>query len=258
MSATNSLPYIPLLTGHFAAHEVQVSWKSLAESRPPQLQREIDAAWQGLRPNPHFNGRIARLEGWEAEQGRLELQLRPTDYKTLLYSNGHVEEIVAQWGERALAKALGISAVVLSADGELILMQRSELVGEYPGCFDVFGGHIDAPARGGRPDPFASMEKELAEELALAAEDFVLRCIGLVLARKTRKPELIFRAHTRLTSDALLQAATAAQDRYEYTRLLTVPAEAGEIAAFLQLNTERVSPSACGALELFAATLLTF
>ena len=65
------------------------------------------------------------------------------------------------------------------------------------------------------PDPFASMEKELAEELALAAEDFVLRCIGLVLARKTRKPELIFRAHPRLTSAALLQAATAAQDRYE-------------------------------------------
>jgi len=258
LSVQAHLPYIPLVTGHFSAPEVQVSWKNGAEARPPQLQRAVDAAWKGLQPNPHFNGRIARLEAWAVERGTLELQLRPTDYKTLLYSNGHVEEIVAQWGEEALAKALGISAVVLSADGLLILMQRSELVGEYPGCFDVFGGHIEAPARSGRPDPFASMERELAEELALAAEDYVLRCIGLLLARQTRKPELIFRAHSRLHSDRLLQAAVEAQDRYEYTRLLTLPAEAVEIAEFLRQHKSRVSPSAYGALDLFAATLLTF
>jgi len=258
VSPTPPLPYIPLLRGHYGVDDLRVTWKSIAESRAPELQQAVDAAWKGLKPNPHFNGRIARLEGWAAEDGALELRLRPTDYKSLLYSNGHVAEIVERWGERALSHALGISALVISADDQLILMQRSEQVGEYPGCFDVFGGHIDAPTRGSHPDPFASMAKELVEELALAVEDYTLRCIGLLRARETHKPELIFRAHSRLHSDALLQSAAAARDRYEYTRLLTLPATAAEISAFLRQRGERVSPSAFGALEMFAATLLNF
>jgi hypothetical protein len=248
-------PYVLLLDGRFSPAEVAVSWDAEPCRAAAELQEAINRAWERLDPNPHFNGRIARLDGWQVRGRVLRLQLRPTDYKTLLYSNNHADEIVGRWGEKQLANALGISAVVISADEQVILMQRSQRVGEFPGAYDVFGGHIDVPASGDPPDLFASMAQELEEELALSVNACELSCFGLLQALLPRKPELLFIAKCRLESEALMLAAKGARDCYEYSRLLKIAARPTEIASFLRLDGERTSPSAFGALEMFAATL---
>ncbi len=247
--------YITLLKGVFPAGAVDAAWGVAPFPPPVELQEAIDRAWDQLSPNPHYNGCIARLESWAADGEKLRLQLCPTDYKTLLYSNQHVAGIVARWGEKQLSHALGISAVVVGADGQLLLMQRSDRVGEYPGHYDVFGGHIEAPDEGEAPDLFYSMAKELQEELALPADAFDLSCFGLLQTLTTRKPELLFISRCQLESGALIRAAREARDKYEYSNLLKVPAHPQDIAGFLRQHRERTSPSAIGCLEMYAATL---
>ncbi len=245
-------PYHTLFTGRFAPTEVSVQWEDSPPALAAELQAAIDAAWEGLKPNPHFNGRIARLEEWGIEGGALRLRLCPSEYKHLLYSNAHASEIISSWGEEQLARALGISVVVVSADGRILLMERSDQVGEYPGCYDLFGGHINPPAPGEIPDVFASMEKELVEELALPPGTAAMSLFGLLLTWETRKPELLFTARCGMESGAMMRAARAARDRYEYRRLLTLPADAGSINRFLECCRAKISPSAFGGLEIFS------
>jgi hypothetical protein len=245
------------MTGRFAAAEMITEWNPQPFICAPALQEAIDLEWAALDPNPHFNGRIARLDSWNLHGGFFHLALRPTDYKTLLFSNNHGEEIISRWGEAALARALGISAVVCSADRKIILMQRSDNVGEYPGCFDIFGGHIDVNRNHLHPDPFRSITTELEEELGLAEAEYDLTGIGLVEVRKTRKPELLFAARCALTSEEIVRRAASARDRFEYTRLLQSAEDRRSLRQFLSRNGLRTSPSAVGALEIYAAGLHT-
>lgn len=254
MTVTAEAPYSVLLAGDFAAAAVKIIWDANPHPVAKEMQKAADAAWAQLTPNPHFNGRIARLEDWAVEDGSLILRLCPTEYKTLLYSNRHVHEIVRRWGEQQVSNALGISAIVLTRDNYIILMLRSHRVGEYPGFYDVFGGHIDAAEEGVPPDPFVSMAKELKEELLLQGHDYGLRCFGLIRARAVHKPELLFIADCSLDHETVISAAQKAPDGFEYSNLITIKAGSNSIAGFLRRSGKRTSPSAVGALELFAAT----
>lgn len=252
MTEAAAPPYTALVAALFGANAVVTDWIAQPYSGTSGWQQAIDAAWEALDPNPHFNGCIARLEQWSVREGLLHLTLRPTDYKTLLFSNGHADRIIGRWGEEALSRALGISAVVCSADQRIILMRRSARVGEYPGYYDVFGGHIDVGAGEAPADPFGSMAAELSEELALDGGSYQLTCIGLLQTRLTHKPELLFFARCDDTSEAIIRRAASAPDRFEYTRLRCVDNTADSLADFLRAEGDRTSPSAYGALEIYA------
>lgn len=257
MTEAAAPPYVTLTAGRFGAGAVVTEWIAQPYPGAPEWQRAIERAWETLDPNPHFNGRIARLERWRTRADSLHLTLRPTDYKTLLFSNGHAEEIIGRWGKEALSRALGISAVVCSADEQIILMQRSARVGEYPGYYDVFGGHIDVSAGEEPADPFRSMAAELSEELALEEGGYQLTCMGLLQTRLTHKPELLFVARCAEESTSIIRSAVSAKDRFEYTRLLCIGNAADSLADFLGAEGERTSPSAFGALEIYSRTFLS-
>ena len=101
---------------------------------------------------------MARLDRWHADGEVLSITLSVTDYQTLFYSNSHVELIEKEWGAKFLSKALGISTVLVTGDKRIPVIKRSSHVGEYPGCLDVFGGHIDVERAG---DVVAAMRDEL-------------------------------------------------------------------------------------------------
>jgi len=239
-----------LFSGRFDRPGTRIHWQATRLNPPAELTREIDRHWRDIADRGHFNGTIARLEDWTYAPDRLELFLRPTDYKTQLYSNYAVDEIVAHWGEPHLARALGISAVVNSRDHQILVMKRSETVGEYPGCYDVFGGHIDCPASD-PPDVFAAMAAELREELALEEYEVVLYGYGLISAVAIRKPELLFTAQADLTADEILARAQTARDRNEYGSLQALPDRADAIGRFMSDHRDEISPSAYGCLAVY-------
>ena len=129
-------------------------------------------------------------------------------------------------------------------------------VGEFPGCYDVFGGHIDVPPNENSPNVFSSMAQELKEEVGLDRSDYDLYLIGLIESTPNRKPELVFFASTFLTKKQILSRTHEAQDHIEFTHVHAI--ENGvELLNFLKTNKSGFSPSAFGSLCVYAKLYLT-
>lgn len=240
-----------LWTGNLQQVQVVVEWSPQPFLLPPELAAAIDMEWSSRAQEGYFNGALARLQRWLGDEQQLTLWLQPSDYKTLLYSNRHVAQIKARWGEGLLSRALGISAVVACADGQLVLMKRSQRVGEFPGAFDVFGGHIDMPQDGRSPDLFAAIGQELEEEAHLFRTEYEIYCIGLLQTCAAFKPELVFAVKYFSDSARLLSCSQTAKDRREYDQLFTLPCQETAIALFLTEQGENISPSAFGCLQIY-------
>ncbi len=247
-----------IFTTHFTCclpeANVVIQWNPATLQLPDDMKKDVLAYWDRLPKDFIFNGRLARLESWELKNSHCQFKLQPTDYRTLLYSNAHVDHIQSTWGRSFLSRTLGISAVVISSDDHLVFMKRSANVGEYPECFDVFGGHIDVP-NGSAPNVFNSMAQELYEEVGLERHDYALHLIGLVEATPNQKPELIFKSDVSLTADDIVARTHHAQDNNEFSRVHTIGKSINNITHFLNENKNDFSPSAFAAFCVYMDSL---
>ncbi len=226
----------------------QVEWVNEPPQLPLELEQAIEVYWQTLPKIFLFNGRLVRLDEWTMN-GTLQLMLRPTDYRTLLYSNRFTEEVRKRWGDRCLSRALGISAVLRSSDSRLLYIRRSFEVGEFPGAYDVFGGHIEVPCRDAS-QLFAAMHKELEEEAGLLPQEVDLSLLGLIESLPNRKPELVFAADCHLTAAQITRRCSHAADRQEYSGIFSTLDEPAALSALLH-DAAVWSPSAYGSLRLY-------
>ncbi|NLP09835.1 hypothetical protein GX408_05480 [bacterium] len=244
--------YQTLARGNWRRDQVQIQWTADFHALPEILQADVERLWLEKEKQGHFNGRMARLDGYEMQNGCLGLRLSTGDYRTLMYSNAYTERILRDWPVQALSCALGISAMVRSCDGQVALIRRSDTVGEYPGHLDVFGGHIDETLRLDEHAAFTGMQQELHEEAALKSEEYDLQCFGLIEALDHRKPELLFLADCRLPAEEIAARVRGAADRHELQQLLFFPDQPIALERVLAIE-KRISPSAVGCLEEYIA-----
>jgi len=251
LTCQNGQIFRVLAFGPFESEHIHICWKPEELNIPDRLLQEIEHFWATLKHRGHFNGRISRLDRWQIQNGSLVLHLSPSDYRTLLYSNQYTERISNKWGERFLSRALGISAVVVSTEQQILLMKRSASMGEFPNRYDVFGGHIDVPTENSAPDVFHAMQQELHEELALKSTDYSLELLGLVESSINKKPELVFAAPAKRSIPELLHQAQTARDKNEYVQLFAVANREDALAQFLDKNSTSFTPSALASLCLY-------
>ncbi|HPG41909.1 MAG TPA: hypothetical protein PLP19_05265 [bacterium] len=219
---------------------------------PAEMQQNIELYWNRIRNRKHlFNGLLLRLDSWSVDANTLLLNTSITDYRTLMYTNSHARLIAENWGINCFARALGISALVVCRDQFMVLMRRSNQVGEYRNCIDVFGGHVGMDEKSINLDIRQAMFKELEEELGLLPDDVNLTSSGLIQCNAHSKPELLFTASTSLSVREIIDKSNRARDRFEYTSIVIIPADDCTLAGFLRVNTRLTSPSAYGSLELF-------
>lgn len=185
-------------------------------------QQQAEASRRGFEM---FNGKLARLVSSafvpappgrgrqpngtpdrDSRRARLELLLQPTDFRTFLATNLIAPERFAT-DERA--NAMGISAIVRTADGRLLFGRRSQRVAHNRGRLHTVGGVLDwiRPARGSRADGqwlLDQLGKELYEELTLQPEEIRLTT-PLALARDNRiwQPELLCLTEVTIRGDEL-------------------------------------------------------
>lgn len=248
------IPFKILISETFPRHRIKINWDASKRVLPPEFQTKIDAFWKTESVGkPHlFNGDLCRLNHWEKQGDRLILHFGLGNYKALWYSNAFCREIRAQRGEDFLARALGVSAVIVSSDQQIILLKRSAQVGEDPGRFDVWGGHIEPKehAINGVPDPFCAITTEILEEANLTlSEDEPLTCIGLIETTTTFKPEMIFQVHVQLRAAEIFKLAKAYRS-VEWSALMSIANRPESVRQFLQEYREQTSASAYGALWL--------
>lgn len=247
-----------LFSQRFAQSRVKIYWQPSERRLPEGLQREIDDYWQAevietCKASYLFNWHLCRLNDWSIDENTLRLSLGNTSYKELLFSNTHIEYVEEHFGSDYFSRALGVSVILVSSDERILLIRRSESVGESPGRLDVLGGHVhpDDHAVVGIPDPFFAMRDELLEEIKLnLTKEEPLSCIGLVEITDTKKPELIFHVMSGLSSEEIVR--TGSENRSaEISELFAIANARNDITSFLNSNHRQLSHSAIGALWIY-------
>jgi hypothetical protein len=138
----------------------------------------------------------------------------------------------------------------MTGDGWLLLGRRNHKVACHPGYVHNIGGSLEVTDRraDGSVDAFASMARELREEVRLAQHEISeLICLGMIRDPFVRQPELIFDARVS-TGRAELERRLHTRDE-EHTALVACPDRPDAIAPFIA-STPKLAPVAVGALCL--------
>lgn len=199
-----------------------------------------------------FNGALARLIHFQADDTTFSLHLGPTCYRDFLGTNVHHAARVAAINPRALSNALGVSALIATSDGWLALGRRSDRVATMPGWLHAFGGMVDAAGDGSAAhvDVFAAVLREIEEELGVSNDEVGdLHVIGLVFDKEILQPELLFRADLRLTRAELGARFDPERSHGEHSAIEFFPGRPDEQLPWLESAT-RLAPVAEAAVLL--------
>ncbi len=250
-----NLPFEVLCPGFFAHRHVEIKWNPNKTALSNDLAKEIEAFWKtnivgtaGL--SKIYNGNLCSLRDWQSTDRQLILTLAPTDYKQLLFSN-HIRVIAHITEPEFNPRALGISAVLVGCDNQIVLMQRSSQVGECPNMLDVFGGHVEPGEHdfAGVPDPFVGIATEIREEVGIAVPPESFACNGLIDTSLTSKPELIFSFTSDMSGSELIGKARETNSE-EIAGFMTVENNRVALSSFFLKENDNLSPSAFGSLWL--------
>ena len=198
-----------LLQRRFDEGEVATRFVDSTRRDTPASAASVEAAWDRMRGTPGlslFDGPMCRLESFRVEQlqngPRLALDLSRTSYKTFLGTNLHGPRDLPP---QTLARPVGVSPALETADGFLLFGRRNGRVAYYPHRLHPFSGSLEPTADGSPVDVFAECRRELGEELNLRPEELAeISLLGIVEDLDIRHPELILHARTSLRRDAVV------------------------------------------------------
>lgn len=256
--------------------------RGLEDELEPTLRsmvaREVARAWeQGLeeaaaRGRRLFDGPTLRYRCHRAEAGELWIGVEPSSYRwfygTNLQNGWRCVEVpgplragpAGRWPWEALDSAVGISALIRSADGALVLGRRSGSVAFHAGCLHMIGGMLEAQDRAvaggaggsGRIDPERAILRELEEEAGLQPGEVGLRGLGLLRDRVIWQPELVFEACSSLGAAELSERIGRVGD--EHTEACTLELDADRLVDELA-SAMPLAPVAFGAVLLLGMEL---
>ncbi len=210
-------PFLVDVAGEFTRDRLTVERSTAERNTTPRIEASIERTWQAelsiaqARGRRLFNGELGRLDAHVVNGQSLRLLIGRTFYRDFMGTNASTDEEIRRAGPMFLANPLGVSALVLTSDGRLLLGRRSREVTLHAGYLHTFGGMLEAADRraegdGAPYDVFGSAVRELCEELPVAPEDIErIKVIGLVRDVHLLQPELLFAVSLRQTSIALEQ-----------------------------------------------------
>jgi 8-oxo-dGTP pyrophosphatase MutT (NUDIX family) len=205
----------------YGPHQVRTQWVQSTRPKIPELEARIEQAWREANQRPGvrlFDSPMCRLESFDADR-ELLLSFSLTSYKIFVGTHYFDPSSAEQFGKNSRANAIGISAVVQSADGFFLLGRRNATVAHYAGRVHTFAGALEPPEAG---DVFAAMRRELDEELHLTGEQISeITLLGLVEDASLHQPELVFDVVVNLKR----QEIAARLDGAEHSALVAVESE---------------------------------
>ncbi|KAJ9448273.1 Nudix hydrolase 9 [Diplonema papillatum] len=248
------------------------------------LRDAVDAAWRekkaGCPRARLFNGLKFRLASCAARPGGgVTLRVGVTDYKDFIGTHylpaSTLDGCIAGASHDSfMSHALGVESILVTADGYVCLLKRSDQVAEYPNFYCGPGGHAE-PAKvvegadGMRredllaklaPDAvlrelFQSAMDETADETGVPRESLVMHgLLGVMRNSRIRgKPDLLFYITTTLRKDDVLAVYRAghAAESYESTKLRFEPL--AEKERLLQMARDNLlTPATAAAVELIS------
>lgn len=241
-----------LTLGDWGPGQVRAEWVPGTRIIVPAVEAAIDDAWQNALRRPGirlFDGPMCRLESWEPRGPHLLLRFSPTSYKPFMGTNLTNPALADTYGPDVLANPLGVSAILETSDGWLMLGRRNAAVAYYPGRLHPFAGCLEP----NEPlDVFDEVRRELREELSFRPSDVAdVRMVGLVEDASLRQPEAIFLVRSTLRRSEI-DAKLGAD---EHLASWSVRAEAGAVSRTLA-GGQAFTPVAVASLLLWGRTTL--
>jgi ADP-ribose pyrophosphatase YjhB (NUDIX family) len=142
-----------------------VSWRSDAFEPDASTAAAADRAIAALRErgSPAHDGMAARLAGFEAEHGRLSLELQPVRWALRLLSDN-------------TAQSLSASCLVRAADGRWLAGRRAGWLATWAGRWALgAGGSVEVDE-----DPAETLGRELLEEWSVRPERLTIEVLVLL------------------------------------------------------------------------------
>ncbi|XP_057449209.1 nudix hydrolase 9-like isoform X1 [Lotus japonicus] len=195
-----------------------------------------------------YGGCALYTGGASDHEPHLCLHLGLTDYRTFVGTNlsplwerflipSEDDSVICQHTSRAL----GNGAVVETIDKKILVLQRSNNVGEFPGYFVFLGGHPEPQEVGiashqhvrelmesinikVSQEMFDSIVREVVEEIGVPASSLSNPAfIGISRRDLNVRPAAFFFIKCNLDSKEVQQFYSSAQDGYESTQLYAFP-----------------------------------
>uniref|UniRef100_A0ACD5TYT8 Uncharacterized protein n=1 Tax=Avena sativa TaxID=4498 RepID=A0ACD5TYT8_AVESA len=223
------------------------------------LEESIDEIWnQRLQENPslysgtkfRYGGHVSHQNDESNQEYCVSLHLGLTDYRTFVGTN-----LSPSWENflvpseddsvccQHLSNPLGNGAIVETSDEKIIVLQRSNNVGESPGCYVFPGGHSEPQEVGilahqndvqdvvhlierVSDEMFDGIIREVVEETGVPASSLSEPIFIGVSRRETNvRPAAFFYVRCNVDSSTVTELYSRAQDGYESTKLYAVSIE---------------------------------
>lgn len=260
---TGAPPFTLAVVGPFRPAQVRTEWTAIGRRTNDEIEALIAATWAErvaeaeARGGMLWSAPMARLVDWRVEDGALTIRFGPTTYREFVGTNVANPWVAQRYGADHLSDGCGVSALVRTSDGRLVLQRRSAAVFEFAGLIAACGGAVE-PIAPGDPstDLDAQARRELREELGLPGDalgEMTLLGIGRTTSR--HKPEVVYLAETSTTWEELRGRA-----HEEHAGLVSLPDTAEAAAATLRDDWDAYAPPGLMALTMreicrFAASL---
>ena len=224
----------------------------------PENEARIDTIWKDrVRRNPSlFNGTKFRFSGVRQSapmHEKIIIDLGITCYKDFLGTNCAPNNWY-EFGAENLASPLGNAAIVETIDQKVVLLKRSQNVGECPDTIVCPGGHAEPKVIGIKSmedwkqiskskDPtkesdstdrntcrtirhelFDAMVREVVEETGIPRCKLgSMKCLGFTERVVNKRPDIIFHILCSITAEEVHKLyADGPEHEYESTELITM------------------------------------
>ena len=250
---TSSPPFTVEVAGPFRLDQIREVWTDVERRSTPEIEALIAETWDARLAGAEASGGMlwsapmARLVDWRVDAGELTVRLGPTTYRDFVGTNVANPWLADRYGPDHLSDGCGVSALVRTVDGRLVLQRRSRSVFEFPGRIAPCGGALE-PSSPDDPSTTlaAQARREVHEELGLPPDTIsAVTLLGIGRTTDRHKPELVFLAHTTaLWSDL--------RDRRheEHTALVAVEDTPASVARTLHDDWHDYAPPGLLALTL--------
>jgi 8-oxo-dGTP pyrophosphatase MutT (NUDIX family) len=258
------LPFEILAVGVFEPGWLHARYEPAERSSTPAIEAAIAVEWERQVAEAKrsgrllFNGELLRYVGHEilADPANaadvFELTVGPTCYRDFVGTNLYNHHRLDEFGWERFANPIGITATLVSGDGLICYGRRSEKVAYHAAHVHTFGGALENAdlAADGSVDPFASVCREVHEEVGLRREELSgLCCVGLIRDMEICQPEMLFEARLAMSAAEFRERWRQADDRGEHVEIVTLPNEPDAILPFIK-GCGLIAPVAIGALFL--------
>lgn len=169
-----------------------------------------------------FDGALLRMTSHKLADRHLTISASRTSFSAYVVTRP--AEFAKRHGNAERANPLGLTAIVRTADDQIIVTVRSLTADQNPGALYLIGGYAEPAEQDGYIDLFNEAKREVEEEIAVRDIDRSTSFgIGLAYDPVFCHPELTLLMPSKSVAASILAGAENAPDRNEAFQLLACP-----------------------------------